>query len=383
MRDAGGAVELDGERHRHRHSGRRAAADVRALPSRRERARPQPRRQRHRPRARQRAGEAARRLDRRARARSGEGTTFTVSDSEGTAHLPPSACSVATVVAGVVACACRRVCRRGAGAGCPRQPEAVRPSAGTCRRVLARGRQRGPARVRATACSPSTTTCRPSPTARPRSRPRATLRPDLIISDVMMPRLDGFGLIRELRADPQLRAMPVILLSARAGEEARVEGLGSGADDYLVKPFSARELLVRVGTLVRSAELHGRPRKRARSSRRCSTKRRSGVYLVDDDFRIAAVNPVALPVFGEIPISSAATSSPWFARALAERGRRGGRAALPSHAPDRRAARRPRVHRAAPGPSASSSTTNGRSTASRCPAAGAASCATSATSRSP
>jgi len=60
------------------------------------------------------------------------------------------------------------------------------------------------------------------------------LRPDLIISDVMMPRLDGFGLIREVRADPQLRATPIILLSARAGEESRIEGLDRGADDYLV-----------------------------------------------------------------------------------------------------------------------------------------------------
>jgi signal transduction histidine kinase len=75
-------------------------------------------------------------------------------------------------------------------------------------------------------------------------------RPDVVISDVMMPRLDGFGLIRELRADHELRTVPVILLSARAGEEARVEGLGKGADDYLVKPFSSRELLVRVGALV-------------------------------------------------------------------------------------------------------------------------------------
>jgi signal transduction histidine kinase/ActR/RegA family two-component response regulator len=83
-------------------------------------------------------------------------------------------------------------------------------------------------------------------------------RPDLIISDVMMPRLDGFGLLRELRADPELRAVPVILLSARAGEEARVEGLGRGADDYLVKPFSSRELLVRVGALMDSAEMHRR-----------------------------------------------------------------------------------------------------------------------------
>jgi signal transduction histidine kinase len=69
---------------------------------------------------------------------------------------------------------------------------------------------------------------------------------DLILSDVMMPKLDGFGLLRALRSDEQTRTTPVILLSARAGEESRVEGMGAGADDYLIKPFSARELLARV-----------------------------------------------------------------------------------------------------------------------------------------
>ena len=72
------------------------------------------------------------------------------------------------------------------------------------------------------------------------------VRPNLILTDIMMPRLDGFGLLRALRADPELNGIPVILLSARAGEESRVEGLDAGADDYLVKPFSARELLARV-----------------------------------------------------------------------------------------------------------------------------------------
>ena len=80
-------------------------------------------------------------------------------------------------------------------------------------------------------------------------------KPDLVVTDLMMPRLDGFGLIRALRADAELRAIPVLALSARAGEEARVEGLGQGADDYLVKPFSARELLVRAEALLRSQDI--------------------------------------------------------------------------------------------------------------------------------
>lgn len=71
-------------------------------------------------------------------------------------------------------------------------------------------------------------------------------RADLLLTDVMMPVLDGFGLLRAVRADPALSELPVVMLSARAGEEARVSGLEAGADDYLVKPFSARELVARV-----------------------------------------------------------------------------------------------------------------------------------------
>jgi signal transduction histidine kinase len=72
--------------------------------------------------------------------------------------------------------------------------------------------------------------------------------PDLVLSDVMMPELDGLGLLRALREDPGLRDVPVILLSARAGEDAALEGLEANADDYLAKPFSARELFARVRT---------------------------------------------------------------------------------------------------------------------------------------
>jgi signal transduction histidine kinase/DNA-binding response OmpR family regulator len=75
-------------------------------------------------------------------------------------------------------------------------------------------------------------------------------RPSLIVTDVMMPGLDGFGLLRELRSDPATQAIPVLMLSARAGEEARVSGLDAGADDYVTKPFSARELVARVGSLL-------------------------------------------------------------------------------------------------------------------------------------
>ncbi len=71
-------------------------------------------------------------------------------------------------------------------------------------------------------------------------------RPNLVLADVMMPEMNGLELLHEIRIDPLLRDTPVILLSARAGEESRVEGMEAGADDYLVKPFAARELIARV-----------------------------------------------------------------------------------------------------------------------------------------
>lgn len=80
-------------------------------------------------------------------------------------------------------------------------------------------------------------------------------RPDLIISDVMMPHLDGLALLARLRADPAMAGIPFMLLSARAGEESRIEGLRLGADDYLVKPFSANELVARVSTQLKLGEV--------------------------------------------------------------------------------------------------------------------------------
>ena len=82
-----------------------------------------------------------------------------------------------------------------------------------------------------------------------------TKAPDLIITDVMMPRLDGFGLLHAIRSAEETKELPVILLSARAGEEARIEGLEAGADDYLVKPFSANELVARVNANLKLARI--------------------------------------------------------------------------------------------------------------------------------
>lgn len=76
-------------------------------------------------------------------------------------------------------------------------------------------------------------------------------KPDLLLTDVMMPKMDGFALLAKVRSHPELKKTPVIFLSARAGEEAKVEGLDAGADDYIVKPFSAKELVVRVSNLIR------------------------------------------------------------------------------------------------------------------------------------
>jgi signal transduction histidine kinase len=79
--------------------------------------------------------------------------------------------------------------------------------------------------------------------------------PDLVLSDMMMPGMDGGSLLNALRADSRTNTIPVVLISARAGEEARLEGLETGADDYLIKPFAARELLTRVNTHLEMARL--------------------------------------------------------------------------------------------------------------------------------
>jgi signal transduction histidine kinase len=117
--------------------------------------------------------------------------------------------------------------------------------------------------------------------------------PDLILADIMMPGLDGFALLAALRADPRLRPVPVVLLSARAGDRVRAEGLQAGADDYLVKPFAAEELLARVDGQLGLVHL--------RSEARASAERRRLAHDLHDT--------VAQTLYGLVLVADAARRS--------------------------------------------------------------------------
>ncbi len=127
-------------------------------------------------------------------------------------------------------------------------------------------------------------------------------RPDLILSDVMMPRLGGFGLLRGLRSDQDLRDVPVVLLSARAGDEAMVEGLEAGADDYLVKPFGARELLARIATNLEMARVRREAGEAIREeARRLEILNRTGAAVaaeLDLDRLVQRVTDAAVELTG-------------------------------------------------------------------------------------
>lgn len=81
--------------------------------------------------------------------------------------------------------------------------------------------------------------------------------PDLILLDWMLPDVSGLELARALRRDPGTREIPIIMLTARADEEDKIRGLDSGADDYVTKPFSSRELIARVNAVLRRAQPEG------------------------------------------------------------------------------------------------------------------------------
>lgn len=122
-------------------------------------------------------------------------------------------------------------------------------------------------------------------------------KPDLVITDVIMPELNGLELLQILRHDPDTQRIPIILLSARAEENARIEGLEAKADDYLIKPFSARELLARVQSILEMTQL--RQEATIREQELINTKARvtdilesitDGFLSLDHQWRLTYVN---------------------------------------------------------------------------------------------
>jgi PAS domain S-box-containing protein len=133
--------------------------------------------------------------------------------------------------------------------------------------------------------------------------------PDLVLTDVMMPKLDGFGLLKHLRENPATASIPVILLSARAGEEARSEGMEAGADDYLVKPFTAREMMARVRSHItmhkmrtQLTDLEHEQRLRAEHAQKqyleILKSISEGFLFLDDDWNIQYINEQAAAILG-------------------------------------------------------------------------------------
>jgi signal transduction histidine kinase len=133
------------------------------------------------------------------------------------------------------------------------------------------------------------------------------LHPDLVLTDVMMPEMDGFALLAALRQNPAMRLVPVIMLSARAGEESRIEGLDAGADDYLTKPFTARELVARVEAQLKMARM----RKQAWEQEAALTKEikqarqfawealehiPDSFATLDRDYKVTYMNPAAATI---------------------------------------------------------------------------------------
>ncbi len=115
--------------------------------------------------------------------------------------------------------------------------------------------------------------------------------PDLVLTDIMMPQLDGLGLLQKLRANSTTKEIPIILLSARAGSESLVEGLSTGADDYLIKPFSARELLARIEASLKLARMR---QEVARSEQIIMERITDAFVAFDRDLRFTYANPAAV-----------------------------------------------------------------------------------------
>ncbi|HEY8975453.1 MAG TPA: ATP-binding protein, partial [Burkholderiaceae bacterium] len=123
-------------------------------------------------------------------------------------------------------------------------------------------------------------------------------RPDLVLTDVMMPGLDGFGLLRRLREDDELKATSVVLVTARAHEQAAIDGLLAGADDYVAKPFASRELVARIGAQLELSRVRRHGERRVRELLALMPV---AVYACDRDGRFEIVNRRAIELWGAEP----------------------------------------------------------------------------------
>ncbi len=129
---------------------------------------------------------------------------------------------------------------------------------------------------------------------------------DLVLTDVMMPRLDGYGLVAALRADPRTRSVPIVLLSARAGSAAEVAGLSVGADDYLTKPFSGQELIARVRANVELGQLRGQINRRLRALADAAVAVNTARSTADV-LQVAARHALSLAEAGRVVLSAGGT----------------------------------------------------------------------------
>jgi PAS domain S-box-containing protein len=147
--------------------------------------------------------------------------------------------------------------------------------------------------------------------------------PDLVLSDIMMPEMDGYQLLKTLKEHSVTRNIPVILLSARAGEESKVEGIDAGADDYLIKPFSARELLARVRSHIKIRKIQQTAEQRIRQ-----LFRQAPVAIMifrGPNFIIELINDRALEIWGrkreevlERPLLELAPEMEWLAKTFSD-----------------------------------------------------------------
>ncbi|MGY5047080.1 SpoIIE family protein phosphatase [Streptomyces sp. 900105755] len=133
---------------------------------------------------------------------------------------------------------------------------------------------------------------------------------DLVVSDVMMPRLDGLELVARLRGDTRTASVPVLLLSARAGQEASIEGLRAGADDYLVKPFAVAELLARVRAIIELARLRGH---HVRWRTALVDSLQEAFFVCDESGAVVEINTAFTDILGYGPEELPYTSpQPWW-----------------------------------------------------------------------